>query len=179
MAVSPSTSNYLLGRGILYIGVWSGSTPPSSYDDVGNCPRFEVEVTEETLDHYSSRSGTREKDKTVILESGYTVNFDLDEVSIANLQKFLKGTLDGEHIILANTALTEEYGLRFISDNPAGPNTQEKWEFWRVKLSPGGSFGLIADEWALLTFTGEGLSDSANHSTSPFFSVTYGTTTTT
>jgi hypothetical protein len=177
---SPSTTLYTIGRGVLSIGEWTGDTPPtdpSGYTDVGNCPRFEVEVTEEKLDHYSSRSGTRLKDKSVILETGYTINFDLDEISVANMKMFLKATLSGSNVLLANTVLDREFAVKFVGDNPAGPN--EKWQFWRVQLSPGGAFGLIADEWSVMSFTGEGLSDTANNPTSPFFTVTYATTTTT
>jgi hypothetical protein len=175
---SPSPQLYSLGRGIVSIGEWNGTTPPDggSYIDVGNSPRFEVEVTEEKLEHFSSRSGTRLKDKVVILETGYTLNFDLDEISVENLKIFLKGTLSG-YVISANQALDREYALKFVSDNPVGPN--EKWEFWRVQLSPGGAFNLIADEWSTLSFTGDGLADSENHATSPFFTVTYASTTTT
>lgn len=178
-ASSPSTSLYQLGRGIVSIGSWVETTPPVAYTDVGNSPRFECEVSEEKLDHYSSRSGTRLKDKSVIIETGYTLNFDLDEISINNLRMFLKATLSGakNHILLANTQLDTEYAVKFVSDNPAGPN--ETWDFWRAKLSPGGAFSLIGDEWSLITFAGEGLADVTNHSTSPYFSVTFETTTTT
>ena len=174
---SPSTSLYALGRGILSIAEWVGETPPSEgdYEDVGNSPRFEVEVTEEKLEHFSSRSGLKVKDKIVTLETGYMLNFDLDEISVANLAKFLKGTLSGSNVILANTALSKEYGCKFISDNPVGEN--ETWEFWKVQLSPGAAFNLISDEWSLMSFTGEGLADETGHPTSPFFTVTFATTT--
>jgi len=93
------------------------------------------------------------------------------------LQMFLKATLSGGNVLFANTALENEYAVKFVSDNAAGP--EEKWEFWRVKLSPGGAFGLISEEWATMEFTGEGLADTANHPTSPYFTVTFNTTTTT
>jgi hypothetical protein len=173
---SPSTLLYQLGKGILSIGLWSGATPPASYTDVGNCPRLEVEVTEERLAHFSSRSGTRVKDKEVVLETGYNVNFDLDEFSLANLAMFLKGTISG-NVILANTVLDQEYALRFDSDNPAGPN--ERWEFHRCTLAPGGTLSLIGDEWAKMSFAAAGLADVANHSTSPYFTVELMTTTST
>jgi len=178
IASSHSTTLYTLGRGILYISAWVGETPPSwPYTDVGNCPRFEVEVTEEVLDHYSKRTGLREKDKTVILEAGYNITFDLDEISVYNLKMFLKAQQSGSRMLYANMALDLEYALRFVSDNPVGPN--EIWDFWRVKLSPGGPFSLIADEWSTLTFTGTGLSDVTNHPESKFFTVEFQTTTTT
>jgi len=177
IATSHSTTLYTLGRGVLSIGDWVGTTPPSSFQDLGNAPSVEVEVTEETLDHFSSRTGLKLKDKSVVLESGYMVNFELDELSVKNLQVYLKATLSGSNVLLANTAVDKEYALKFVSDNAAGPN--ETWEFWRCKISPGGPFSLIGDEWLTLSFAAEGLSDSENHATSPFFTVTFATTTTT
>jgi hypothetical protein len=116
------------------------------------------------------------KDKTVTLEIGYTVNFDLDEISRANMTMFLRGTLAG-HTIAALTALDKEYALYFRSDNPTGEN--EKWHLWRCRLTPGAAFGLISDEWNVMSFTGEGLADTANHAATPYFDVTWVTTTTT
>lgn len=171
---SPSTQLYTLGKGILSIGKWTGETPPIGYTDVGNCPAFECEVTEEKLDHFSSRTGTRTKDKVVILETGYTLTFDLDEVSVLNLQMYLKADLSGSNILLANMVLDAEYALKFVSDNPAGPN--ETWEFWKATLSPNGAFSLIGDEWSTVSFTAEGLSDVTNNSASPYFTVTFVTT---
>lgn len=176
MISSPSTTLYTLGKGILSIGEWSGENPPSSYSDVGDCPKFDVEVTEEVLEHFSSRSGTKTKDKVVIIEVGYNVSFDLHEKSFANLQRFLKATKSGSNILLANTALTKEYAVKFVSDNPAGPN--ETWEFWKMKLAPAGALSMIGDSWMALSFTGSGLSDITNHATSPYFTVTFETTTT-
>jgi len=174
-----STLLYTLGRGILTIGEWTGVTPPAGggYYDVGNCPSFSVEVTEEKLEHFSYRSGTRVKDKEVSLETGYTVSFQLDEVSVKNLKNFLKGVLSGENILYANQNLDQEFALKFVSDNPVGPD--QKWEFWRCKLSPDGALSLIGDEWLTLSFTAEGLADSENHASSPHFTVTFATTTTT
>lgn len=175
---SPSTSLYTLGKGIMSMALWEGTTPPETNDfyDVGNCPTFEVEVTEESLDHYSSREGTRKKDKSVIIETGYKVTFNLDEMSVKNMQMYLKGTMQGTDVVLGNTALDNEYALKFVSNNPAGPN--QTWEFWRIKLSPNGAFSLIGEEWSTLSFSGEGLADSDNHPSSAYFNVTFATTTT-
>ena len=178
IAESPSTTLYTLGKGILSIGEWVGDVAPVSLTDVGNCPRMDVEVTEETLPHYSSRSGTRLKDKQVTLETGYTVTFDLDEISILNLQTFLRGTLTGvgKKVIHAMQALDKEHALMFVSDNAVGPN--EIWELWKVRLTPAGTFSLIGEDWSTLSFSGEGLADTAGNPDSPFFDVTMQTTTT-
>jgi len=175
ISTSPSTLLYQLGKGIISIGDWVGAVAPTEYTDVGNCPSLSVEVTEEVLDHYSSRSGTKKKDKSITLESGYKLSFDLDEISILNLKMYLKGTLLGQNVIRANTDLNKEYAIKFISDNPTGPD--ERWEFWKVKLSPNGAFSLIGDDWSKVSFNGEGLADEAGHATSPYFNVTFVTTT--
>lgn len=175
---SPSTSLYAIGRGILKIGAWSGETPPtwpSGYTDVGNCNEFNLTVTEETLEHFSYRSGLRSKDKIVILESGYEGSFILDEISQNNLLMFFKGTLSG-NTIRVNQALTKEYAMTFTPDNPEGEDN--RFEFHKVKLTPNGDLALIGDEWMSLNFSFEGLSDSANNPNSPWFDITYLTTTT-
>jgi hypothetical protein len=138
---------------------------------------MEVEVTEDRLEHFSRREGLREKDKEVILETGYTLSFDLDEISVFNLKMFLKASQPSSLVLYANTVLDQEYAVKFVSDNPVGPN--ETWTFWRTKLSPSGPFNLISDEWSVMSFSGEGLTDTANHPLSKFFTVTFATTTTT
>ena len=61
------------GRGIVYIGEWTGSTPPAlptafvagslgGYEDVGNATAFEVEPSVEFNPHYTKRQGINEKD---------------------------------------------------------------------------------------------------------------------
>lgn len=177
LASSPDVSLYTLGKGILKIGEWVGTTPPSALVDVGNCPKFDVEVTETALDHFSSRAGTKTKDKTVVVEVGYNLTFDLDEVSLKNMKMFLKANLSGGNILLANTALSREYAVLFTADNPAGPN--ESWEFHRLKLAPAGGLSLIGDAWMAMSFKGAGLADVAGHATSPYFTVTFATSTST
>lgn len=169
---SPSTALYTLGRGLVEIGEWDGTTPPAypaEFTDVGNVTDFTVTVTEETKEHFTTRSGTRLLDKTVIIESGFDLSITLDEKSLFNLAMFLKGTVVG-NVISANTNLSKEYAIRFTSDNAEGLN--EVWALWRVTLAPDGSISLISDEWAEMGFSGSGLADLTNHPTSPYFDVT-------
>ena len=165
-----STENLTNGKGILSIGVWSGITPPGSYDDMGNAPSISVEPGTERLPHFSSRSDFRLKDKNPIVQTDYTITFDLDEIAAVNLNKFLMGTLSG-NIIFGLQGTNLEYALKFVSDNPIGPN--QTWEFWKCTLSPNGAMQLIGEEWMVMSFTAEGLADTANHATSPCFTVTY------
>lgn len=173
---SPSTDNYMIGKGILSIAKWTNGSV-GSYVDVGNCPKFEYELTEQTLEHYNSRAGLKELDQETVIQTGYTVNFTLDEVSVENLRMFLKASLSGTRTLYANMNANQQYALKFRSDNPVGPNVN--YEFWKCKLTPNGAFSLISDEYTSLSFTGKGLADTAGHATSPFFTAAFATTTTT
>ena len=171
---SPSTDNYMIGKGVLWIAPYATATP--SWVDVGNCPKFEFEPTEEELEHFSSRSGTKELDESIILQVGYNLNFTLDEISVANMQKFLKATLTGVNVLKGNKELANRYCVKFVADNPKGPNAT--YEFWKVKLTPQGAMSLIGDEFATLNFTGKGFKD-ATRTGQEFFTVTFATTTST
>ncbi len=178
MPSPPSVENYVLGRGVLYIADWDGDTPPAEvdYTDLGNCTDFTIQVTEEKLEHFSSRSGVKTKDKVVTLQVGYEGSLTLDEIAMENLAYFLRGTIVGNRIKAA-TALSKEVALKFVSDNPEGPN--QTWFLHKCKLTPANAFNLISDEWSSMEMAIEGLSDTANNSDSPYFDVYYATTTTT
>lgn len=165
-----STENYAIGKGIMSIGEWNGTTPPAAYDDIGNCPSIEIEPTVERLPHYSSRTDFKLKDKNPVIQRDYMVTFECDEIAAVNLNRFLMGTMSGSNVY-ALQGTNMEYALKFVSDNPIGPN--ETWEFWRCTITPNGALQLIGDEWMVMSFQAEGLADIDNHSASPYFTVTY------
>lgn len=172
---SPDPNNYTLGKGVVTIAQWSGATI-GSYVDVGNCTSFTVEPTEESIEHYESRTSAAALDEEAITKTGYTLQFELDEMAVYNMKLFLKGTQSGP-VIYANKEMSNRYAIHIVEDNSKGPN--KKWDFWKVKLSPNGALNLIGDDWMKLSFTGKGLSDVTGHASSPFFTVAYVTTTTT
>lgn len=178
MADPHSTNNYTISRGILSIAEWSNGVI-GSYSDMGNCPMAEVELTIERLPHYSSREGYRVKDANPAISNEYVLRFDLDEMAAVNLNRFLMGTLTGGNIIYAMQATNTQYALRFVENNPTGPN--KTWNFWKATLSPNGAQQLVGDgtAWAIMSFSAEGLADTDGHATSPYFTITYATTTTT
>jgi hypothetical protein len=180
MVQAHSTDLYAIGKGILYIAEWDGTTPPTDpgdYEDMGNASSIEVEPTVERLPHYSSRSEFRTKDKNPIIQSEYVVNFDLDEISTKNVNRFLMGSLSGANVVQALQSANAEFALKFVSDNPLGPN--QTWNFWRGTLAPNGAMQLIGEEWMVMSYTFEGLADTANNPNSPYFTTTFVTTTTT
>lgn len=163
-----STDNYTIGKGILYVATYTNGVV-GTYEDVGNAPSIEVEPTIERLPHYSSRTGYRTKDKNPIIQTDYTLRFDLDEPGAANLTRFLMATRSGVNI-LGLQATDAEFAFKFVTDNPAGPNAT--WHFHRVTIKPAGPMALISEEWATMSFECEGLSDTVGNPTSPYITVT-------
>lgn len=179
MAEAHNTGLYVpSGRGILYIAPWSGTTPPTypdDYTEIGNCPSLEIEPVRETRPHYSSREGIRLRDLNPTTTLEYNLTFECDEISATNLNYFFMGQQSGVNS-LAMTNYDAEYGIVFVSNNPIGPN--HIYYFWRVTIGPNGPLQLIGDEYLSMTFSGEGLGDSENHATSPYFTIEAVTTTT-
>lgn len=177
MPANPSTELLTLGKGALYLAEFSGGSP-GTYRDLGNSPSVAVEIAIEVLDHFSSRSGSKEKDKQAVVQRGYKVNFDLDEKSKLNLALLTSGTLSGNTIqALTDAGTSKEFALRFVSDNPEGPN--DRWEFWKGKIRARGEVSLIGEEWMTMPFVFDGLKDAVNQASSPWFNIYYSTTTTT
>lgn len=163
---SPDPRLYTLGRGVMEIATYGSE----SYSDVGNCPEFKIKVKEEKLEHKSYRAAIRALDKTVVLESGYEGSFKLDEISVANLNRFVKGTISN-NTIRAVTLANQEYSLKFTAMNPVGERFL--WTFHRLTLENKGELDLIGDKWTELEFQVNGLSDYENNPTSPFFDIDY------
>jgi hypothetical protein len=85
--VSPLTSQYYIGKGIVSVQILQGwTTPDSAYVDVGNVPVFELTPNITVLSHYSSRLGIRSKDLEVIHEKQMSLTMHMDEFTYRNLQ---------------------------------------------------------------------------------------------
>lgn len=100
-ADSPNVDNYFVGKGIVY---WKGDGE-TEYRDLGNVPEFEVALTTDKLDHFSSREGTRKKDRTIVREQSGTVRMVLEELTAKNLELALMGSSSAE-VALSTTADT-------------------------------------------------------------------------
>jgi hypothetical protein len=177
-----STQNYTILKGIFYIAEHDAEGVPGAYSDMGNVVTAEIEPQVERLPHYSNRSGYRVKDANPIISTEYMLRMTLDEHAAVNLNRYLMGSLTGGgDTINALMSMDKEYAIRFVEDNPRGPN--KIWDLWKLTLSPAGPLQLVGDgtEWAVMEMQGEGLADTKNHPTSPYITVDYkgGETTTT
>lgn len=89
------TTNYNLGRGIIY---FDGDTPTGytkGFRDLGNCTEFNISVETETLEHQSYLESLKTIDKELVLSQKMTVSFTLDELNLNNLSLFFLGSNQG------------------------------------------------------------------------------------
>jgi len=92
-AVSPLTSQYYIGKGIVSIQL-EGEV---AYRDIGDVPTFEFTPDIQTLPHFSSRYGVRAKDMEVVTEKNASLNIVMDEFTYENLMlAFMGDTVVGE-----------------------------------------------------------------------------------
>lgn len=93
----PDPNDYVLGRGRLYMAVLNTSTgkpDAAGWRDLGNAPAVNLNVTEETLEHRSSRAGTGTVDKQVSISRTATLTWSLDEISQENMALLLGGSIN-------------------------------------------------------------------------------------
>jgi hypothetical protein len=108
MAKTSSPENYSLGRGRLYFnrkisaGVYDGER------DLGNAPDFNVSVKVDWLEHFSSRSGLKSKDKRIASMITPDIAFTLDEIVAENLALTFMADISTVTQVLG-TALTASF----------------------------------------------------------------------
>jgi hypothetical protein len=158
MPASPSPLNYFIGKGIPSIKIGAALT----YNDMGNAPEVEFTPSIESLAHFSSRLGTRTKDREVIIEKGGTLRIVLDEWTMENLSLALLGDIstnsdgDEEIDIMSQNSITAAF--KFVGTNEVGAQVT----LWlnKVEFKPSSTLGLVSDEWGQIELTGEVLSDN-------------------
>jgi hypothetical protein len=168
MPTAPSTGNYYLGKGVLKFDRFDALGLPTGLRDMGNAPNFTIQPVVETLPHYSSRGGIREKDLEVVTLVGATVKFTLDEYDRQNLAAAVLGDVSGM-VVRGLTMPQIEGQLQFFGSNDVGPNYNAT--IHRVRLKPTSEIPFITDDWGKVEFEGEVLSDVAGNPTSPFFNI--------
>lgn len=150
--VAPHVQNLFVGKGVVQFK-FDGE---ANWSYVGNVPEFEFSPSLETLEHFTSMTGVRSKDQTIILQKGGTVRMVMEELIARNLALFLLGT---PNLTDPFSPTIEIFGqnnlsgaLRFLGTNEVGP----KWsfDFAKVDFVPTGSFNPISDEWGNLEVTG-------------------------
>lgn len=144
--------------------VTDGSVTASYQDwvDIGNCPVFEFQPETTKLEHYSSRSGIKERDLTVITEKKGTLNITMDEWSVTNIALAVLGTTTGT----AGSSVTEIFDsasvlaqVKMTMTNDVGKTFE--WYFKNVSFTPNNTVSLISEEWGQLQITGDVSADAS------------------
>lgn len=121
-------NNYTLGRGKLYFARYnSGTTNPGGERYLGNTPSLTITLKEETLDHYSSDAGVKEKDGSISLQVDRTIKVVVDNIDLENLALFFFGSTSTVTTVSASNQ-TETiavkkglfYQLGISSSSPSG-----------------------------------------------------------
>jgi len=86
------SDNLVLGRGIVYLDEYDVNGNLTGERDIGNCPELVFSNNITKLEHFSSRSGLKAKDKEVVTQLTPTLKFTLDELTIENYNMMALGT---------------------------------------------------------------------------------------
>ena len=87
----PSVTEYQLGGGKVFLAELATGGLPQTYRKVGNTPEFTVTVNTESYEHSSTQEGAPAQDLSVIIDSGGSIGFTLENFSAENLALFLLG----------------------------------------------------------------------------------------
>jgi hypothetical protein len=117
---------------------------------------------------------------TVVI-GAYTEGTDYEvDYTVGRIKVLSTGTItDGQVLSVAYDCVAYNYkqikmlaqtdiegALRFVSDNPVGP--QMELVLHKVSLTPAGETAFIGDDWSTLEFNGEILKDETGHPNSPY-----------
>lgn len=150
---SPNVDNLQVGKGIVSFM----KTGEATYRDMGNVTEMVITPDMTTLDHFTSRLGTKAKDLSIVLEKKATVKITMEEITGENVALMVLGTVDEAAIggpeveIFAQNVVTG--ALRFVGTNDIGPKVTV--DLWHVSILPSGDFGLITDEWNNMELTAD------------------------
>jgi hypothetical protein len=154
MAISlnaPNPDNYVVGKGVVSMKL----ATDADYVLVGNVTEFEWTPELEELDHFSSQSGVKEIDKSVVLSKKATVRMVMEEWIPRNLSLMLMGdaVVNGNDATIdIMSANVTRCALKYEGKNEIGP--QWNLEFPAVDFKPSSSLNVISEEWAPIEVTG-------------------------
>lgn len=119
--------NYTLGRGKLFVDLFDADGNSTGEFYIGNTTSLTVTGDEETLDHFDSDEGIREKDDYATLSVDTAIAFTTDDIQPENLAMFVKGEVV-DLTTAADEDLTEDitvrlgrfYQLGSSATNPSG-----------------------------------------------------------
>lgn len=91
MALTYATNQYQIPRGRVFFDPFDTNGNRTGERYLGNCPAFTVSVETEKAEHYSSETGLKQKDQTIVLQVNRTAEMTCDNMSASNVALFLSG----------------------------------------------------------------------------------------
>jgi len=150
---APNILNYYIGKGVVSF-LKDGELV---WRELGNVPEFEWTPQVEKLEHFSSQSGVKTKDRTVVLQKSATVKITLEEWNVDNMAIALLGDVsvdsNGRQVIDIFSENSISGQLKFHSTNEVGPRYE--YHLLKVEFIPGEALNPISDEWGQLVLTGD------------------------
>lgn len=153
MAPSNHTNNYTLGRGEIWFARFASGYTPGGFRYIGNTPEVNLTIESETLDHYNSDAGIREKDDSVPLEVNRTGSLVTDNIDPENVALFFFGSAStettagstGNAFALTGIELNRAYMIGATTSNPAGVFGLDSGGTNTVEISGGATLVLDTD----------------------------------
>ncbi len=127
--MSQLSNNYTLGRGEIHFARFIKNTRiPDAFLYIGNTPSFGLTIESETLDHFSSDHGIKEKDASIVLEVNRTGTLTTDNISHDNIALFFFGSVENiattassdNTITLTSVRQGASYNIGTTSADPTG-----------------------------------------------------------
>lgn len=135
-------NNYTLGRGQVHFARFkTGTQTPDGFFYIGNTPEFSLTIESETLDHYSSDEGIREKDDSVPLEVNRTGSLTTDNIDPKNVALFFFGS----DSTVTQASVVAGAPTETISDINAG----HSYKLGSSASNPAGYFGIDTTGFAV------------------------------
>lgn len=147
-----SKNEYTIPRGRVFFNPiledeLSGAETYAGEIYMGNCPSFSISVETEKAEHYSSETGLRQKDASVLLEVKRNGSITCDNMSADNVALFISGEV-AEYEQTVDSSGTPETikgiipGRTYqLGQTPGNPRGHQKVELVSIKKYVDGSSG--------------------------------------
>lgn len=167
MSTAPNTSNYSLGRGILYFDRQDSDGLPTGMRDLGNALNFSITTAVETLKHYSNRQTLKKVDREEPISAEAGGKFTLDEYARDNIALHVFGEFTSDEVRILTQSSVKGH-LRFVGAADNDPRFQV--DLWLCSIKPAGESTFLTDatEWGKLEFEFVIEDDTANHPDTPY-----------
>ncbi len=127
MALTYASNQYQIPRGRVFFDPYDTNDALTGERYLGNCPGFTVAVETEKAEHFSSESGLKQKDASILLQVTRTGTLTCDNMSTTNVGLFLSGaeaTFSQSGANVSNEAISviagRYYQLGYGTSTPAG-----------------------------------------------------------